>query len=141
MLQPRLGPQQGFSLIEILLVLVLLTVIMGMLVPNLIGRKESANVNATKTQIQRLSMAVDNYYLDNGSPPERLEDLVRQPGDATNWIGPYVKSQVLKDPWGQPINYQYPGEHGEYDLYSYGADKSPGGEGRDADITNWEEFE
>ena len=140
-LQARLAPQQGFSLIEILLVLVLLTVIAGMVVPNIIGNRERANVNATKAQIQRLSMAIDNYYLDNGTPPERLEDLVRKPSDSSNWVGPYVKAQLLKDPWSNEIQYKYPGEHGEYDLYSMGADKSQGGEGRGEDITSWDTLE
>ncbi|MCG8465639.1 MAG: type II secretion system major pseudopilin GspG [Xanthomonadales bacterium] len=133
--------QQGFSLIEILLVLVLLTVIAGLVVPNIIGNRERANQNATKAQIQRLSMAIDNYYLDNGTPPERLEDLVKKPADAANWVGPYAKAQTLKDPWQGDIQYQYPGEHGEYDLYSYGADKTQGGEGKGADITSWDEIE
>lgn len=141
MLQARLAPQRGFSLIEILLVLVLLTVIAGLVVPNIIRNREGANVNATKAQIQRLSMAIDNYYLDNGSPPEKLEDLVRKPGNASNWVGPYAKAQILKDPWGNEIQYRAPGEHGEYDLFSMGADKSPGGEGRAADITSWDELE
>jgi general secretion pathway protein G len=133
--------QQGFSLIEILLVLVLLTVIAGLVVPNIIGNKEKANRNAAQAQIQRLSMAIDNYYLDNGSPPERLEDLIKKPGDAANWVGPYAKRQTLKDPWQNDIQYRFPGEHGEYDLYSYGGDKTQGGEGRGADITSWDEVE
>lgn len=141
MLQPRLAPQQGFSLIEILLVLVLLTVIAGMVVPNLIGKTESANVKAAQTQIQRLAMAVENYYLDNGSAPDQLRDLVQRPGDASNWVGPYVKAQILKDPWKNEYQYRFPGEHGEFDIFSYGADKSPGGEGKNADITSWDELD
>ena len=83
-------------------------------------------------------MGVEAYYLDNGEVPDRLEYLVTDPGDVSSWTGPYVKSSILKDPWGEEYQYRYPGEHGEFDIVSYGPDKQMGGEGRNADIKSWE---
>ncbi len=131
--------QGGFSLIEILVVMVLLAFIATLVVPNLMGKTQKAQYDAAKLHIDRLSMAVENYFLDNGAAPERLEDLVNAPANAPNWTGPYVKGQILKDPWGEPYQYRSPGEHGEFDIFSYGADKAPGGDGRNADITSWDQ--
>jgi general secretion pathway protein G len=130
--------QTGFSLIELLVVLVILGLIAGLVVPNVIGQTEKAKVKAASATIQRLAMGVEAYYLDNGEVPERLSDLVNAPGGVSNWTGPYVKASILKDPWGEEYQYRYPGEHGEFDIVSYGPDKQMGGEGRNADITSWE---
>jgi len=130
--------QTGFSLIELLVVLVILGLIAGLVVPNIIGRTEDAKVKAAATTIQRLAMGVEAYYLDNGEVPDRLEQLVNDPGNVSNWTGPYVKSSILKDPWGQEYMFRYPGEHGEFDIISYGRDKQAGGEGNNADINSWE---
>ena len=130
--------QGGFSLIELLVVLVILGLIAGLVIPNVIGQTEKAKVKAAAATIQRLAMGVDAYYLDNGQVPERLADLVNEPGGVSNWTGPYVKTSILKDPWGEEYRYRYPGEHGEFDIVSYGPDKQMGGEGRNADITSWE---
>lgn len=128
----------GFSLIELLVVLVILGLIAGLVVPNIIGRTEVAKSRAAKAAVQQLSSAVDGYYLDVGNPPDSLEDLVKEPGGVDNWRGPYAKSSLITDPWGNGYQYIYPGEHGEYDIISYGADKTQGGEGKNADINNWE---
>lgn len=128
----------GFSLIELLVVLVILGLIAGLVVPNIIGRTEVAKSRAAKAAVQQLSSAVDGYYLDVGNPPDSLEDLVREPGGVDNWRGPYAKSSLITDPWGNQYQYIYPGDHGEYDIISYGADKTQGGEGKNADINNWE---
>jgi general secretion pathway protein G len=130
--------QTGFSLIELLVVLVILGLIAGLVVPNVIGQTEKAKVKAASATIQRLAMGVEAYYLDNGEVPERLSALVNEPGGVSNWTGPYVKASILKDPWGEEYQYRYPGEHGEFDILSYGPDKQMGGEGRNADITSWE---
>ncbi len=130
--------QSGFSLIELLVVLVILGLIAGLVVPNIVGRAETAKISAAESQIQALSNGVATYYLDNGNLPERLEDLVNAPGDAKNWNGPYVRGRLLKDPWGRPYEYRFPGQHGEYDIVSYGADGHAGGEGKNGDITSWE---
>ncbi|GJM10124.1 MAG: type II secretion system protein GspG [Lysobacteraceae bacterium] len=129
---------QGFSLIELLVVLVILGLLAGMVVPNIMGKAEKAKSDAARTAVQQLSMFVENYYLDNGSPPDNLEALVRQPGNADNWSGPYAKESQLKDPWGRPYQYRYPGEHGDFDIFSLGADDSIGGEGPNKDVGNWQ---
>lgn len=128
----------GFSLIELLVVLVILGLIAGLVVPNVLQRGEDAKVRAAEAEVQRLSMAIDEYYLDNGSPPRELRQLLERPGDARNWNGPYIKESNLKDPWDQAYEYRYPGENRPYDIWSYGADSSPGGEGGNADINNWD---
>ena len=128
----------GFTLVELLLVLMILALIGGLVLPGLIGRAEGAKVKAAASQVSRLSMAVENYYLDTGQTPEALQQLVENPGNAGGWNGPYVKPSSLKDPWGRPYEYKFPGEHGEFDIYSLGADGQPGGEGKNADINSWE---
>lgn len=131
--------QGGFSLIELLVVLVILGIIASLVVPNILGRLTGAKVKAAQAQITQLSSAVDAYYLDNGNLPDNLEDLVQEPADASFWNGPYVKEALLQDPWNRKWEYKVPGEQGRmYDLYSLGADKSPGGEGENADIKSWE---
>ncbi len=136
--RPRHVSGAGFSLIELLVVLVILGLIAGLVVPNIIGRTEAAKFKAAKAAIVSLSSAVDGYYLDVGSPPDNLDDLISQPGNAPNWRGPYAKQSLITDPWGNPYEYRFPGEHGEYDIISYGADRSPGGDGKNTDINSWE---
>jgi general secretion pathway protein G len=130
--------QRGFTLVELLLVLVILALIGGLVLPGIIGKAEGAKVKAASSQIDRISMAVESYYLDTGSTPESLEQLVDEPGDADGWNGPYIKRSLLKDPWGREYEFRYPGEHGEFDILSYGADGQPGGEDTNADINSWE---
>lgn len=134
----KLSRNSGFSLIELLVVLIILGLIAGLVVPNVMKRGEDAKFRAAEAEVQRLSMAVDEYYLDNGRPPQELRQLVDEPGDARNWNGPYVNESNLQDPWENAYNYRYPGEHGSFDIWSHGADGSPGGEGTNADITNWD---
>jgi general secretion pathway protein G len=129
---------RGFTLVELLLVLVILALIGGLVLPGIIGKAEGAKVKAAASQISRLSMAVESYYLDTGSTPDNLELLVEESGGVGGWNGPYVKTSSLKDPWGREYVYRYPGEHGDFDIYSYGADGQPGGEGKNADINSWE---
>lgn len=131
-------PQQGFTLIELLLVLVILGLIGGLVITNLVGKTEGAKAKAASAQVDRLSMAVENYYLDTGGLPESLNALVESNGDSSGWNGPYVKESILKDPWGNTYEYRQPGEHGQFDLWSNGADGTRGGEGTNADITSWE---
>ncbi|MDH3942079.1 MAG: type II secretion system protein GspG, partial [Xanthomonadales bacterium] len=99
---------------------------------------EGAKVKAAGSQINRLAMAVESFYLDTGTTPDSLSDLVGESSDVDGWNGPYVKSSSLKDPWGREYVYTYPGEHGDFDIYSLGADGQPGGEGKNADINSWE---
>jgi len=130
--------QSGFTLVELLLVLVILALIAGMVLPGIIGKAESAKAKAASSQISRLSMSVESFYLDTGITPSSLEELVNQPPGVTGWNGPYIKNSLLKDPWGQPYQYRAPGEHGDFDIESYGADRQRGGEGKNADINSWD---
>lgn len=130
--------QRGFTLVELLLVLVILALIAGLVLPGIIGKAESAKVKAASSQISRISMSVESFYLDTGDTPSTLEDLVNEPSGVTGWNGPYIKNSLLKDPWGQPYQYTVPGEHGDFDIQSFGADRQRGGEGKNADITSWE---
>jgi general secretion pathway protein G len=129
---------RGFTLVELLLVLVILALIGGLVLPGIIGKAESAKAKAAAAQVSRLAMAVESFYLDTGSTPDSLEMLVTESGDVKGWNGPYVKGSLLKDPWGREYEYKYPGEHGDFDLVSLGADGQPGGEGKNADLNNWE---
>lgn len=128
---------RGFTLVELLLVLVILALIGGLVLPGIIGKAEGAKVKAAGSQINRLAMAVESYYLDTGTTPDSLEELVTESG-VDGWNGPYVKPSSLKDPWGREYVYNYPGEHGDFDLYSLGADGQPGGEDKNADINSWD---
>jgi general secretion pathway protein G len=129
---------RGFTLVELLLVLVILALIGGLVLPGIIGKAEGAKVKAAGSQIDRLSMAVESYYLDTGTTPDSLEELIEESGNVGGWNGPYVKASSLKDPWGREYVYVYPGEHGDFDIVSLGADGQPGGEGKNADINSWE---
>jgi len=129
---------RGFTLVELLLVLVILALIGGLVLPGIIGKAEGAKVKAAASQINRLAMAVESYYLDTGETPDDLNQLVEEPGNLGGWNGPYVKPSSLKDPWGREYVYQYPGDHSDFDLYSLGADGQPGGEDRNSDINSWD---
>ena len=129
---------RGFTLVELLLVLVILALIGGLVLPGIIGKAEGAKVKAAGSQVSRLAMAVESYYLDTGTTPDTLDELIGDGGGAGGWNGPYVKASSLKDPWGRDYDYQYPGEHGDFDIISFGADGQPGGEDNDADINSWE---
>ena len=133
--------EAGFTLVELLVVLVILGLLFGLVVPRTIDYLGRAKSDVAKVQIQNLSQALDLYRLDNGRYPtqdEGLKALVLRPANAARWNGPYVKgTEVPADPWGKPYQYDYPGLKGEVDVYSYGADGQPGGEGVDADIGSW----
>ena len=130
--------QRGFTLVELLLVLVILALIAGLVLPGIIGKAESAKAKAASSQISRISMSVESFYLDTGNTPSSLDQLVNEPSGVSGWNGPYIKNSLLKDPWGRPYKYRAPGEHGDFDIQSFGADGQQGGEKNDADITSWE---
>lgn len=139
MLHSRKRQNRGFTMVELMVVLVLLVIIAGFVVPNIIGQTEKAKHRAAQGQIETLRNAVDRFYLDTGKVPRELDDLVEKPADVDGWAGPYVKKQNLTDPWDNEWKYRNPGEHGNYDIYSYGADGSQGGDGAAKDITSWSE--
>ncbi len=127
----------GFTLIEILLVVIIIGILAGLVVPNIVGRGEEARRQAAVADINGgLAAALDLYELDNGKYPEKIEDLVQDPGTVKNWRGPYVKKGIPKDPWANPYLYKFPGVHNSstYDLSSSGPD---GQEGTSDDVTNW----
>lgn len=133
----KFRPQSGFTLIEILLVVIIIGILVSLVAPRLAGRSEEARIQATKADIEGgISLALDLYEVDNGRFPDKIEDLVSK-SSAPNWKGPYLKKGSPKDPWGTPYSYHYPGTHNTtgYDLFSPGPDKQ---EGTADDITNWE---
>jgi general secretion pathway protein G len=136
---PRL--QQGFTLIEIMVVVVIIALMSTVVIVSTAGRVDDAKVARVKQDLRSLDTMLTFYRLDNSRYPtteQGLEALVRKPDDpsVTNWReGGYGK--IVKDPWKRPYVYRSPGEHGEYDLFSLGADGEPGGEKMDADIGNW----
>lgn len=134
-----LSRMRGFTLLELLVVLVILGLIGSIAAPQVFKWLNKANVDAARIQISALSNGVDLYRLEVGSYPPSLKALIVRPNDVTRWNGPYLKKSTLpKDPWEREYQYQYPGDHGIYDLYSLGADGEVGGEGENADLTNWE---
>ena len=129
--------QKGFTLIEILLVVIIIGILVSLVAPRLAGRSEEARKQAAKADIDGgIALAVDMYEVDNGRYPTRLDDLLAKPGDAPNWKGPYVKKGMPKDPWGSAYIYRKPGTHNteSYDLFSPGPDKQ---EGNEDDVVNW----
>ncbi len=133
---------RGFTLVEILVVLVIVGVLVALIAPNVLDRAGEAKVTAARTDVNSLTQALKLYKLDNQRYPgadQGLEALVRKPTSGTvpqNWR-PYL-DKLPKDPWGQPYQYANPGLHGEIDVFSFGADGKPGGEGNDADVGNWQ---
>jgi general secretion pathway protein G len=133
--------QAGFTLVELLVVLIILGLIAAFAAPRVIKFVGGAKTDSAKIQIERLSGVLDLYRLQVGRYPsdgEGLNALMEQPADAPDWEGPYLKkADALIDPWRRPYIYRFPGEHGDYDLYSLGADGEDGGEGEDQDLTSW----
>ncbi|MGC1329974.1 type II secretion system major pseudopilin GspG [Pseudomonas sp.] len=130
--------QGGFTLLEMLAVIVLLGIVATIVVRQVGGNVDKGKYGAGKAQLASLSMKVESYGLDMGSPPTNLNQLLVKPANASNWAGPYAKPSDLKDPFGHPFGYRFPGEHGSFDLIFYGQDGQPGGEGYNADLGNWE---
>ncbi len=132
----------GFTLIELLIVMVIIGLLAAFIVPKLIGRVGESKQIAAKAQIELLSTAIEVYKLDTGKYPSQdsgLKSLHAKPDDVKNWKGPYMKKEKApKDPWGVEYIYKHPGEHGDYDIISYGADENEGGTGDNIDIVSWE---
>ncbi|HPA14232.1 MAG TPA: type II secretion system major pseudopilin GspG [Desulfobacterales bacterium] len=137
---------RGFTLIELMVVIVILGILAGLIVPKIMGRPEEAKQLKAKMQMESMETALKLYKLDNGMYPtteQGLQALVEMPQSGTiptKWRkGGYLeKGKLPKDPWGNDFIYLCPGIHGEYDIISYGGDGVPGGEEKDRDINNWE---
>ncbi|HRO62174.1 type II secretion system major pseudopilin GspG [Thermomonas sp.] len=126
--------QRGFTLIEIIVVVVLIGGIVAFAASRILGGGDRAKVRLAQAQIQTLADKVQEYQTDTGTLPSTLDALVTQPGDAQGWLGPYAKQGELNDPWQHPLQYKVPGDGQAFDLISYGADGKPGGDSVNADI-------
>ena len=137
--------QQGFTLIEVMVVVVILGILAAILVPKVMDRPDQARITKARQDIRALEAALNLYKLDNYVYPttdQGLDALVEKPSspEPPNWkSGGYLeRNTVPRDPWGNPYQYLNPGNNGEIDVYSFGRDGKPGGEGVDADIGNWD---
>lgn len=128
-------------MIELLIVMIILGLLAALVGPRMFGKAEKARQKASKDQISLFETAIDTYRLDVGKFPTTEQGFqalrVRPAGVGDRWDGPYLKKDIPLDPWGNPYSYKYPGEHGDYDIVSMGADGKPGGDGEDADIVSW----
>jgi general secretion pathway protein G len=138
MLRMRFG--LGFTLLELLVVMVILGLLASFVAPRYFSQVGKSEIKTARAQIDALDKALDQYRLDTGHYPAMdhgLGALVIRPSNEPKWDGPYLRKALPQDPWGNAYVYQIPGTHGEYDLVSYGKDGQPGGTGEASDITNW----
>lgn len=134
---------RGFTLFEILVVITIIGLLAALVGPRLFGKVSAAKQKSAKAQIELFGTALDAFRLDVGRYPsteEGLKVLREKPSGAENWQGPYLPKEIPVDPWGKPYVYRSPGEHGDYDLLSYGLDGVEGGEGENLDIVSWKDI-
>lgn len=130
----------GFTLLELLVVMVIIGLLASYVGPRFFAQIGKSETKTARIQIEGLEKALDQYRLDTGHYPSNdqgLQALNERPANEARWAGPYLKKAIPPDPWGNPYIYKFPGEHGEFDLLSYGKDGVPGGSGESEDITNW----
>jgi general secretion pathway protein G len=134
--------EAGFTLVEMLVVITIIGLIMALVGPRVLNYLAESKVKAARIQVESFASSLDLFYLDNGRYPTSSEGLValaQRPGGVDAWNGPYLRSgAVPNDPWGHPYIYRSPGEHGAYDIISYGSDGQEGGSGTAADIASWQ---
>jgi general secretion pathway protein G len=130
----------GFTIVEILVVVIIIGVLAALIAPKFIGRIGAAKHSVAQQKVQEIEKAIEMFHYDYGRFPEAIEELVTRPDDVAEdkWQPPTVKSKDLLDPWGRAFVYSVPGDHDQsFDLYSLGADGQEGGEGENADVVNW----
>lgn len=135
--------QSGFTLIEVMVVVVILAILAAIIVPRILSRPDQARTVAAKQSIKTIENALELYKLDNGFYPsteQGIAALITKPTTdpaPTNWSGPYLQGKLPKDPWGNAFHYENPGKHGDIDIFSYGANNQAGGTGINSTIGNW----
>lgn len=130
----------GFTLLELLVVMVIIGMLAGFVAPRYFSQVGKSEVRAAQAQLESLKRALDQYRLDVGRYPtteQGLNALISRPAGDKKWTGPYLEKAAPPDPWGNPYSYKAPGEHAEFDLVSFGKDGKPGGSNEDADIVSW----
>ena len=133
--------QYGFTMMELLVVLVIVGLLAALVGPVVYKRISPAKAASARAQIEHFGTALDAYFIDNGRFPSTREGLIalrQAPANASNWNGPYLKKNIPQDPWGSAYRYLSPGTHGAYEISSLGADSKEGGEGENADIFSWQ---
>lgn len=131
----------GFTLLELLVVLVVLGLLAGFVAPKYFKQLGKSETKAARAQIEGIAKAIDLYRLDVGRYPsteQGLSVLMSKPVDQPKWNGPYLQKAIPNDPWGRPYGYRHPGLHGDFDVFTLGKDGAPGGEDEDADVGNWQ---
>ena len=134
--------EEGFTLVEILIVVIIIGLLAALVGPKLFGKVSGAKLKAAKAQIELFGTALDTFRLDLGRYPtaeEGLKALREKPSGTEGWQGPYLPKEIPVDPWGRPYVYKSPGDHGDYDLLSYGLDGAEGGEAENQDIVSWKD--
>jgi general secretion pathway protein G len=130
----------GFTLLELLVVMVIIGLLAAYVAPRYFSQVGRSEIKAAQAQIVAFEKALDTYRLDVGRYPsteQGLNALLQRPQNDAKWNGPYLQKAIPLDPWGKPYQYKSPGEHGEFDLWSFGKDGQPGGTGENADVANW----
>jgi general secretion pathway protein G len=131
---------RGFTLLELLVVMVIIGLLAGIVAPQYFAQIGKSNSKVARAQIESFGQALDQYRLDVGQYPTSEQGLLAlrtAPQQVARWQGPYLKRDIPEDPWGRAYQYKRPGQHGEYDLVSLGADGQPGGDGENADVVSW----
>lgn len=140
MMQPKARAERGFTLLELLVVILIIGLLTGIVAPRFLNQISRSETTAAKAQIDAFDKALQAFRIDVGRYPatgEGLQALIAAPGNEPRWRGPYLKDAVPLDPWGLPYKYSYPSTRGkDYDVVSYGRDRAAGGSGDDEDITN-----